>query len=221
LKFIKPIFAVSLLVLVLSVGLVSALEQHEASVTKFMAGDTKERGEETSIRILFTSNADINLSVYYVGVHFDWLETDELIGINYANNPKIVQPNKDLVVDIINYTVPTSANLGTHSYYVGVDGYDQNGDPFSWTSEEAAITVINPTSTSQPSAIPTPTATNPQTLDTAFIIYGALIAVAAVVVILVAVLKKRGTNNASKQSVNPSESPKPEEKPDKGQDFSI
>jgi hypothetical protein len=220
-KLIRAVSVVTLIVMVLSVGLASALEQNESSVELFMAGDTKARGEDTSLRILFTNNADLNLSVYYIGVHFDWMDTDQLIGTNYASDPKIVEPSKNLRSEIINYTVPTSASLGAHSYYIGVDGYDANGDPFSWTSNEYTLYVTNPTNTNAPTATPTPSASNPETMDLTVLVYGLVVAAVVAVIVAVVIITRRGGKSSPKSKSDEPAAPKSEEKPDDGQDFSI
>jgi hypothetical protein len=221
-KFIRAVSVITMIVLVLSVSLVSALEQHEASVTTLMPGDTVVRGETGQLRIVFTSNTDKDLEIYYIGIHVDWMEEDQLFGIDYSSSPKTALSMEDLgIIDIINYTIPDSASLGAHTYYIGIDGYDEDGEAFSWKSDDATIYVTTPVSTTEPTSTPTPT-TNSNTTDTlSMVLYGLLVAsVAVLVILLVLLMKKRGTKPAAKSDVPP-ESPKPEEKPDEGQDFSI
>jgi hypothetical protein len=209
-KIVRTLFVVAMIVMVLSVcfvSAVSALEQNQASVLTFTP-ETQERGESSSIRIRFTNNSTKNLDVYYVGVHFDWMDTDQLYGISYEGNPKTVAPNANLVVDIINYTVPASASLGSHEYYIGVDGYDQDENPFSWTSEEATITVINPVTTSQPTTTPTQTSQNPQPFDMNLIIYIALLAAVAVIIVLLVVVMKLKKQAAPTGAVSNVDQPK-------------
>lgn len=199
-KTVKALSVTFLIVLVLSISLVSfvsALEKTDVSVTTFMASDTKERGEQTSIRILFNSNTNKSLTIYYVGIHVDWMNTDQLYGIDYSSSPKTVAPMKSAVIDIINYTVPTSASLGAHKYYIGVDGYDEDGKAFSWTSDEATLYVTNPTGTNPPTSTSTPSSQNPQTFDTNMLLYVALIAAfAVIIVLLIAVFKMKKQNTA-------------------------
>jgi flagellar basal body-associated protein FliL len=223
-KYIRAVSVITLIVMVLSVSLVSvvsALEQNQASVTTFMSEEPKVRGEQTSIRVLFTSKSDKDLSVYYVGIHLDWMDEDQLYGIDYSGSPKTVASMKDLVVDIINYTVPTSASPGTHKYYIGVDGYDEDGNAFSWKSDESSIIVSTAASTNQPTPTQTETNQNPPSMNTSFVIYGVLIAVAVAIIVIVFVLKKRGANSPAKPSEDKPESPKPEKKPDGSLDFDI
>lgn len=222
-KLVRALCAITLIVMVLSVGLVSALEQNEASVNVGIL-DQQARGEHSSVHIQFVSNTEKTLAVYYVGIHFDWMDKDQLYGIDLSSSPKTVAALKSTVFDIINYTVPTDASFGAHSYYIGVDGYDGDGNAFSWTSDERTISVVTPQSSSQPTSTPTATNQNPQNFDMNLIIYGAIIAAVAVIVILiVVVMKKRGANAAAKPNTNPTVPPKPEQKPEEepGQDFNI
>ncbi len=223
-KLIRIVTAITLSVLllsmILSVSLVSALEQNEASVTTFMSEVPKAPGQATSIRILFNSNTNKDLDIYYVGIHVDWMDTDQLFGIDYSSYPETVAGMENYRVDIINFTVPTSASIGPHTYYIGVDGYDEDGNAFSWKSNDLTLMVGNPESSIQPTS--TPTANQNQPMDLTFVLYGVLVAVAvAIVALAIIVMKKRGTNSAAKSNANQPESPKPEQKPDDGQDFSI
>jgi hypothetical protein len=221
-KLIAVISVIALITIVSSVSFVSALEQNEASVTTFMSDASKVPGQETSIRVVFTNNAGKDLSVYYVGIHLDWMEKDQLYGIDYSSTPKTVASGKDLILDILNYTVPSGTSYGTHSFYIGIDGKDQDGTPFSWVSNEGSI-IVGTASSSQPATTPTPTATDqPQTFDMNLVIFIGLIAVAVVIIVVTALMmKKRGGSNAAKSDNNPTVPPAPEQKPEAGQDFNI
>lgn len=223
-KLVRALSVITLLVVIMSVGLVSALEQNEASVKIFVPGDTVVRGETGQLRILFTSNTDKDLEIHYIGIHLDWMEEDQLFGIDYSSAPKTVLAGKQLAIgDIINYTIPTSASVGVHKYYIGIDGYDEDGNPFSWMSDEETVNVINPTgSTGNPSATPTGTSNNqnPQGFDFNILLFVALGVAAVVIVLLVlALMKKRGPATANADRDHPSLPP--EEKPDQKQDFNI
>ncbi len=223
-KLIAVISVIALIAIVSSVSFVSALEQNEASVTTFMSDAPKVPGQETSIRVMFTNHAGKALSVYYVGIHLDWMEKDQLYGIDYSSSPKTVGSGKDLVVDIINYTVPSGTSYGTHSFYIGVDGYDADGTAFSWTSSEGSTITVGTASSSQPATTTTPTATDqPQTFDMNIVIFGGLIAVAVVIIALTAfAMKKRGGKNMEKSDNNPTVPPAPEQTPkEPSQDFNI
>jgi hypothetical protein len=214
-------FAVTLIVMVLSVGLVSALEQNEASIIATMPGDQRVRGEFSSVHIQFTSQTEKTLAIYYVGIHFDWMDKDQLYGIDFSNNPKTVEAMKSVVIDIINYTVPTDASFGAHTYYIGVDGYDEDAKPFSWTSDEATIQVVTTQTSNQPTST---AATNPdqQPFDMNLVIGAVIIGAVVVIAVVILAFRKPKANNPPKDNAN-QESPKPEQKPDESpsQDFNI
>jgi hypothetical protein len=223
-KLIAVISVIALIAIVSSVSFVSALEQNEASITTFMSDASKVPGQETSIRVVFTNHASKELSVYYVGIHLDWMDKDQLYGIDYSNSPKTVAPGKELIFDIINYTVPSGTSYGYHSFYIGVDGKDADGAAFSWTSSDARSITVGTASSSQPATTTTPTATDqPQTFDMNLLIFGALITAAIVIIVLTAaVMKKRGGGKAAKSQDNPSVPPAPEQTPQEpNQDFNI
>jgi hypothetical protein len=190
-----------------------------------MPGDQRVRGEYSSVHFQFFSNTQKTLKVYNVGIHFDWMDKDQLIGIDLSSYPKTVAPMSSAVFDLINYTVPNNAQIGSHKYYIGIDGYDSDGNPFSWTSAESTITVVS-SSSSQPGTSPTGTdqTQNQQNLDMNLLIYGAIIAAVVVVIAVIAVMmRKRGNNKPTKTDDNQTPSPAPEQKPAQqpGQDFSI
>lgn len=217
-KSVMVISVIALITMVSFVSLVSALEQNEASVNLGILNQQLRR-EPSSVHIQFVSNTQKTLEVHYVGIHFDWMEKDQLIGIDLSSYPKTVAAMKSAVFDLINYTVPQDASFGAHTYYIGVDGYDEDGNPFSWTSDDRTIYVVSPSTSGEPTSTPTATAQNPQGLDLNYVIYGGLIAAAAIVIIVIAVMmKKKGTKPAVEPSANPTE---PEQKPSDGQDFDI
>ncbi len=218
-RLVGVVSVITLIALMFSVSLVSALEQNEASVIAEMPGTERVRGEMSSVHIQFTSKTEKSLEIYNVGIHFDWMDKDQLYGISFSSNPKTVVSMKSVVFDIINYTVPNTASFGAHTYYIGVDGYDADGNPFSWTSDDRTIYVVSPSTSGEPTSTPTATDQNPQAFDLNYVIYGGIIAAAAIVIIVIAVMmKKRGTKPAAKPSANPTE---PEQKPSDGQDFNI
>ncbi len=218
-RSIGVLSVITLIVMMFSVSLVSALEQNEASIVAEMPGYDRVRGEMSSVHIQFTSKTEKTLEIYKVGIHFDWMDKDQLYGISFSSDPKTVASMKSVVFDIINYTVPNDVSFGAHTYYIGVDGSDEAGNPFSWTSDDRTIYVVSPSTSEEPTATPTTTAQNPQALDLNYVIYGGIIAAAAIVIIVIAVMmKKRGTKTAAQPSANPTE---PEQKPSDGQDFNI
>lgn len=215
-KIIRLIAIAALLAVVLSVNLfseVSALSQSGIEVLTFKSEEVKVPGETFGMNIIITNTASQQLTINAVGVHFDWMEKDELYGPNYASDPIELAAGKDFTIRSLNFTIPFGTASGNHTYYVGIDGYEADGTPFSWTSTtEETISIAGSSSTSTP----TPTGNQQgQTTDYSWIIYVAVIAAVVVIAVLLVIMKKRGS------TVNKQETPKTAQKPDENQDFNI
>ncbi len=155
-------FTVAMLAAILCVSLlstVSALNQNEIEALTFKSDEVKVPGVIFSIRILLNSTTSQDLTISAVGIHLDWMDKDELYGLNYASSPIILEAGEEYRVDIINFTVPIGTSSGAHSYYVGVDGYEEDGTAFSWTSSESSENkvYVASLSSSSPGSTPTPT----------------------------------------------------------------
>jgi flagellar biosynthesis/type III secretory pathway M-ring protein FliF/YscJ len=130
--------------------------------------------------------------------------------------------------DPIAIQIPASAEMGTHTYYVGIDGTDSTGETLDWTSSPVTITVV-PQSAATPTANPSGGSTQTEASPN-WLLYGTVIAAAVVlVVLLIVVLMMRKKRSVTKPTVQPTQKPeapkpeeeKPEEQPDTGKDFNI
>jgi hypothetical protein len=130
------------LLCILCVGLVSALNQDEASVTLFPSTLTGYPGDTVSIRITFKSNYATELRIYTVGLQFDWMSSDQFSGYNLANSPVTVPSQGTYIFDPIVVQIPLNATAGPHSLFVGIDGTEGlSASPFSWNSTSFTIQV--------------------------------------------------------------------------------
>ena len=222
-KTLKIIAVVTLIAaLFLTIGLASALQASDATVTAYLSNTSPKAGNPVTISVTFQSNTATEMQVLRVGIHGDWMDDQGFEGPNMMDDPIPVQANGVYTTQFM-VTIPSTASIGSHSYYVGVDVADPTGSTFSFDSAHATIQVI-PASAA---GTPTPTA-NPEGGPTGnspdLTVYLAIIAVAVVVVVIVLVMmmrRKRGHTYAApapaKEAENPQEQPKPEEK----QDFNI
>jgi hypothetical protein len=222
-KVIRVASIVTLLVVILSVCLVSAvsaLEQNEIEVLTFKSDVVKVPGEIFGIRILINSTTNQELTISAVGIHLDWMDKDELYGLNYANSPVILEAGEKYNVDIINFTVPIGTSSGNHSYFVGIDGYEDDGTAFSWTSSENSenvISVAGSSSSNPPTSTATPSGQPGQNMDLTLIIFGVVLVVVIVIGILIVVMRKK----RAPTSVESNADQTAPMKPDEGQDFNI
>lgn len=68
-------------------GVASALEQDEATVTLTWSNTTPYQGSSATVRVFFKSNYAEELTIYYLGLHFDWMDSDTFVGPDLSDNP--------------------------------------------------------------------------------------------------------------------------------------
>ncbi|MEJ2271581.1 MAG: hypothetical protein P8X91_03680 [Candidatus Bathyarchaeota archaeon] len=88
----------------------------------------------------FVNNSPEELQIYFVGLHFDWMESDQFIGNNLSENPVIIPSLETYTFGTMAVNIPEDTTLGEHSYYVGVDGLEGES-PFEWDSQNLTLVV--------------------------------------------------------------------------------
>ncbi len=224
-KALKIATAIAVIALIsVSITLVSALEQNEATADVFWSNHTPSVGDLVTVKINFQSSSQNQIQITNIGVHGDWMPTDRYYGPSFSpENPVTVPSSGSYMTGDIQ--IPITGDIGTHTYFVGVNGVDSTGAEVIWTSDQATITFLPPGSNTA-----TPTV-NPSGGDTQtpagsnWLLYGVVsAAVVVLVILLIVVLMMRRKRSAPKQTVQPtqkSETPQPEEQPDSGKDFNI
>ncbi len=124
------------------------------SATAVFSDSTPIPGQTITVSLTFQNNIDEQLRIFYIGIHSDWMASDGFYGQDISGNPATVQGQSTYVAETFTITVPVNASVGSHSYYIGVDGLNATGEPFSWDSPASNIEVV---------AAPTPTPTPAQT----------------------------------------------------------
>ncbi|HSV50017.1 MAG TPA: hypothetical protein VLH35_06840 [Candidatus Acidoferrales bacterium] len=223
-KALKLAIVISLLAIFASVSIVSAATTMEGTAIGYWSTAEPSLGSRVTLTVNFESSSSQTLYIYAIGVHGDWMEDGRFYGPDLSDDPEVVETG-GLCVKEITLDIPTSAGLGSHSYYIGIDGMNEAGDTFSWDSSTYPITFAL-------SSNPTPTNTGssggPNTGSTGglsnILVYAAVIAVVAVVAIIIAILlvKKSGKKHVEPVEsstpeptyVAPSQSPMLEQKPD-------
>jgi preprotein translocase subunit SecG len=224
-KVLKIATVIAVIALIsVSLTLVSALEQNEATADVFWSNHSPSVGDLVTVRINFQSSSQNQILITNIGVHGDWMPTDRYYGPSYSpENPVTVPSSGSFMTGEIQ--IPLTGDAGTHTYYVGVNGVDSTGANVEWTSTPATITFLPPgsntaTPTANPSGGDVQTAAGPN-----WLVYGTVIAAAIVLVILIVVLlmmrKKRSAPRQTMQPTQKPETPQPEEQPDTGKDFDI
>ncbi len=209
-KTIKIMFIVTLfLTLCVFSGLVSALDQSAISAFPVLSKQVVNIGNSVTVRITVQSNAAQDLQLLHVGVNFDWMDSGLFFG---PNNPVTLAANGSYTTPPFIVQIPTNVTVGTHTYFVGVDGTEGTDQTeFYWNSTTSIIQVLPANTTgSTPTITVSPTGggggqttSSPLTL----ILYFAVAAIVVVVVIAVIVLLIQRKRKQKPQETSTPETP--------------
>ncbi len=199
-----------LLVILFSAGIVSALNSSDASAQVFWSSDILHPASNAGFRITFISNTDDQLTVQLIGVHFDWMADGAFSGKDLSNDPQTIPARGNYTSDPIMIQIPFNVSVGSHTYFVGVDGVDSSGN-FTWSGPNQTIQVTY-TSTSETSPTPNPTPTpggsggqagSPPNITTYLLIVAVVAIVIAVAAIVMELRKKTKQVNSVADKTNP------------------
>jgi hypothetical protein len=173
-------------------ALVSALDTNALSAYPVLSKETANPGNNLAIRITLQSNTDQQLLIQRIGVNFDWMASTDFVGVDLSSSPITLSANGSYTSQPFFITVPLNATLGSHSYFVGIDGQEGTDQTdFSWDSGQFTVLVASSSDQSTPTSsantpVPTatPTAGEPQN-PLALLLYGTVIAIVAVIVVAV------------------------------------
>lgn len=119
-------FPVALLVLligmmcVLNVDFVFALEQDDFSVSPSWSTPQYYQGDTVTLKLILSSNTSETLTVYYIGIHFDWMEEDSFHGRDLSSDPATIESSEVYVFDQMAITIPEDVSVGEHNYTLGI-----------------------------------------------------------------------------------------------------
>ncbi len=130
------------IICILSIGLVSALNQDEASVSLSWSSQTIYQGGRVNVDITFQSNSTDELDIEYVGIQFDWMASDAFYGRDLSANAVTIASGGSYTFEAITIEIPSNVSAGEHSYFVGIDGV-QNYIFFSWNSPSSTIKILD------------------------------------------------------------------------------
>lgn len=119
-----------------------ALDQDDFSVSPSWSTPLYYQGDSVSLKLILSSKSSEVLTVYYIGVHFDWMEEDSFYGRDLSEDPVTVASSKVHVFDPMAITIPSDVSVGTHNYTIGIQITDPTSpDIVSWDSEARTIYV--------------------------------------------------------------------------------
>ena len=113
---------------------------------------------------------------------------DDFEGPNLSSNPVTVEANGQYNGSFL-IVIPTTASIGSHTYYVGVDGVDASGQVFALNSAEATVQVV--ASSNTPTVGPSGSGGGQTTALPDWAPYLIVVAVVVIVVIIVFIVLKR------------------------------
>lgn len=123
-------------IFVLNISTVSALDQNELSVVPAWSAVKFYQGDSTSVKLILSNKISDTLTIYRIGVHFDWMEDeDSFYGLNLSDDPLVVSGNQIYVFDPMIIDIPEDLTIGLHNYTIAVEGTQgENSTSFSWDS---------------------------------------------------------------------------------------
>jgi len=113
-------------------GVGSALEQDEIRVSPIWSNETPSPGSSVNVQIFFISDSPQELTIYNIGIHFDWMASEGFVGLNMSDNPVVVPSGGDHLFNPMIILIPEDVSVGTHSYFVGIYGLQGDYTYFTW-----------------------------------------------------------------------------------------
>lgn len=144
------LFLISSLIILSFSNIAISLDSGDAFAIVTWESSTLYQGDFVPARISFTSDFSRPIKIYYVGIHFDWMSSDNFQGRDLSTNPITVPAFGTHSFDIMMFSIPTTAFVGDHQYYVGIDGSYTEVDGgveigFSWDSRIFTLNVFDST----------------------------------------------------------------------------
>lgn len=122
-------------------GVGSALDQDEASVSLIWSNQTPYQGSSVTVSVFFASNCPEELTIYYLGLHFDWMALNSFVGRDLSDDPVTIPSYGSHIFSPMIILIPEDARVGIHSYFVGIDGLQGESTSFSWDSQTLMLTI--------------------------------------------------------------------------------
>jgi len=146
--FPLSLIAISISILcILNVGLVSALENENISITPSWSKATPSQGDSLTVTLRLTSTASEQIRIYRVGLHFDWMAEGSFFTLDLTSDPVSVPSEGLQIFDSLAIQIPADASIGSHSYYVAIDGAEAPYyESFSWDSSSFTVEILESSS---------------------------------------------------------------------------
>lgn len=124
-------------------GVGNAIISDELIVTVLWSNQPVYQNSEVTGNIFLINNSTEEITILNVGLHFDWMQSDQFIGFSLQNNPVSILPGKTYTFNAIAINIPQDVMVGPHDYLIGINGLDGESTPFTWDSESYNIIVLS------------------------------------------------------------------------------
>jgi hypothetical protein len=132
------------IICILNIGLVSALEQNEISISPNWSKSTPYQGDSTTVTLRLTSTSSEQIKIYRVGLHFDWMPADSFFTLDLSDDPVAVPASGINIFEPMVIQIPTNVSAGAHTYFIGIDGTQAPYyDTFSWDSSSFTLQILD------------------------------------------------------------------------------
>jgi hypothetical protein len=123
-------------------GVVFGFDTNDGAVTVTFSDETPAQGSTVVINVLFTNLGSKQIEVLRFGLHFDWMESTQFVGSDLSSNPLTIPAGGSYTFPTIVLEIPSDVSVGTHSYFVGMDAFEEGqSESFSWDSTPDEIVV--------------------------------------------------------------------------------
>ena len=142
--FPLALIAISIgIICIFNVGLVSALEDENISITPSWSKATPSQGDSVTVTLRLTSTSSEQIRIYRVGLHFDWMAEGSFFTLDLTSDPVTVPSQGLQIFDSLAIQIPADASIGSHSYYVAIDGAEAPYyESFSWDSSSFTVEIL-------------------------------------------------------------------------------
>ncbi|MEJ2272889.1 MAG: hypothetical protein P8X91_10580 [Candidatus Bathyarchaeota archaeon] len=188
------------------IGPTIALEENEATATAFWLTEPINQGSIETVTIFFVNNSPQELQIYLVGLHFDWMETDQFVGNNLSNDPVVIPSYESynfnsIAVDIPeNYRSSEAQSLlgqAQNAYSQAISSADSSNWDYAISLLQSASNYIEQAEVKEEEFIETS-----GSIDPLVILIGIGVIVIVVLVIIIFVRQKRMKTVSKEQKSN-------------------
>jgi hypothetical protein len=101
---------------------VKALNADEWSSNIAWSDSTYYQGDNGNAVVTFKSDCPDQLKITYVGLHFDWMNTNEYYRIDLSSNPVYLASGERNTFSTISFNVPSGVSVGSHRVTLLIEG---------------------------------------------------------------------------------------------------